>query len=592
MIAALGVALGGLIFYWARSLLGTGPALVSVCLFAFCPTMLANGALVTSDMAIALFFTASMFCIWRVLHVVNWRTLLVGALVTAGLFLSKFSAFMVGPMVLVLLAVRLLSRQPVVIEFRGKLWIVHRLLGRIAVHLVASVVFAIVGWIVIWAAFDFRFTMFADNPSSVADANKIDRPEVSWDALAENPGPVLRVIIGMRDAHFLPEAYLYGFAHTWKFAQGRRAFLNGQHSLEGWPEFFPYCLLVKTPLTLFVLMGFGAVAIVRGWLAAADDWRGRVDAMCASSYRTAPVWTLFFVHWIFAITSHLNIGHRHILPTYPPMLMLAGASWLWLAKKTQATSPARSRPQPNDSSPWRPSQWLSARRWPISACIVLASIGLFAGESLWRWPNYLAYFNQVVGGPSRAYHHLVDSSLDWGQDLPALQHWLAEQELLNAPLGKTYLSYFGTGKPSYYGVTPTLLPCFWDRMPARIPEPLEAGTYCISATMLQNLYTLFRGRWNDTYEQAYQQNANEVNAFLKSDAAARGQMVAKSGEQYWLQQFRIYEHARLARLTSFLRRREPDFQINGTILIYRLSAEDISRAATGPPIELHETPLR
>ena len=71
------------------------------------------------------------------------------------------------------------------------------------------------------------------------------------------------------------------------------------------------------------------------------------------------------------------------------------------------------------------TSWLAARRWPALACLVLVSIGLFAGESLWRWPNYLAYFNQLAGGPSHGYRHLVDSSLDWGQDLPALNNgWL------------------------------------------------------------------------------------------------------------------------------------------------------------------------
>src|SRR5690349_17119611 len=38
MIAILGVALGALLFFWTRALLGVGAALVSLTLFAFCPT--------------------------------------------------------------------------------------------------------------------------------------------------------------------------------------------------------------------------------------------------------------------------------------------------------------------------------------------------------------------------------------------------------------------------------------------------------------------------------------------------------------------------------------------------------------------------
>ena len=78
--------------------MGVGPALVSLGLYAFCPTMLANGPLVTSDMAAALFFSASMFCIWRVLHRVNWQNLVIGSLVMGCLFVAKFSAPMIVPM--------------------------------------------------------------------------------------------------------------------------------------------------------------------------------------------------------------------------------------------------------------------------------------------------------------------------------------------------------------------------------------------------------------------------------------------------------------------------------------------------------------
>ena len=47
-----------------------------------------------------------------------------------------------------------------------------------------------------------------------------------------------------------------------------------------------------------------------------------------------------------------------------------------------------------------------------------------AGESLYIAPDFLAYFNELDGGPGEAYKHLVDSSLDWGQDLPGLKAWL------------------------------------------------------------------------------------------------------------------------------------------------------------------------
>jgi hypothetical protein len=594
MIALLGVALGALLFFWTRSLLGVGPALVSLGLFAFCPTELANGALVTSDMAAALFFAASMLCIWRVLHRVDWQTLLVGSLVMGGLFVSKFSAFLLVPMGLLLLVFQLISRQPTVISFGSKTWQVHRRPGRLGVHLATIAVHAFVVWVVIWTCYNFRFDMFGTKTLAANQAGEmtvVDRPFVPWDTLFEKPGIVERSIVAMRDAHLLPEAYLYGFANTWHFTKQRVAFLNGKYSETGWRTFFPYCLLVKTPLPLFVLMGLAAPAIVRGWLRSADDWPGRDKAMFGAIYRTAPVWTLFIVYWAVAITSHLNIGHRHILPTYLPMLMLAGGSWLWTERRVRVVSGERPSKDDRDRAEGTKTRWLTERRWPVATCIVLASIGLFAAESLWRWPNYLAYFNQLAGGPSSAYRHLVDSSLDWGQDLPALQHWLVKDNLDGTSAKKTYLAYFGSGNPEYYGIHATLLPGFEDRVPSRIPEPLAAGTYCISATLLENIYSSFSGLWNKLYEPAYQSDAEEVRMFVGSSPEGRDQLVAKMGNAHWFGLFRRYEQLRLARLTSFLRQREPDLEINYSILVYRLGASDLARAIDGPPIELNDTPV-
>jgi len=72
--------------------------------------------------------------------------------------------------------------------------------------------------------------------------------------------------------------------------------------------------------------------------------------------------------------------------------------------------------------------------------------------------DYLAYFNQVAAGPKNGYKHLVDSSLDWGQDLPALRSWLA-QNPDRFGTGQRYLAYFGTALPEWYGIKATSLPC-------------------------------------------------------------------------------------------------------------------------------------
>ena len=64
---------------------------------------------------------------------------------------------------------------------------------------------------------------------------------------------------------------------------------------------------------------------------------------------------------------------------------------------------------------------------PRSAFIFAALLGWHAIESIKVAPDFLAYFNELAGGPANGYRHLVDSSLDWGQDLPKLKEWLVRE---------------------------------------------------------------------------------------------------------------------------------------------------------------------
>ena len=77
---------------------------------------------------------------------------------------------------------------------------------------------------------------------------------------------------------------------------------------------------------------------------------------------------------------------------------------------------------------------------------------------------------------------------------------------------------------------------------------------------------------------------------MDSDQNGRQELVSKTDKSFWFQQFASYEHARNARLTSYLREREADFEINNTILIYYLSANDVKNAMDEPLPEMEEPP--
>jgi hypothetical protein len=259
---------------------------------------------------------------------------------------------------------------------------------------------------------------------------------------------------------------------------------------------------------------------------------------------------LLTVYWATALTSHLNLGHRHLLPTYPPLFILAGAGAIWLTAKTRAM-----------------------------LVVVLAGVVWFAAESLAIRPHYLAYFNQVAGGPSQAYTHLVDSSLDWGQDLPGVRRWL-DQHPTSSRGTPVYLSYFGTGDPRYYNIQATALPSYLFDLrlyPARELAPLRGGVYIISATMLQNVCLPFRGEWTPAYEREYQQ----LRVAFQRDVPANAMQIAgdTSGLADAIDQM---EQLRFARLLAFLRQRTPDDMIGYSILIYHLSDEQVRQSLDAP----------
>ena len=319
MTSILGVALAVLVYGWSRRLFGPLAGLVSLALFAFSPSMLTHGFLITSDMAAALFFTAAVGSLWMLLHRVSPATLAASWFALSGLFLSKFSAPLIVPMALVMLAVRLWYAEPLATwllverEVRGRL--------RQLVVFVALVPFLVAGvWFSIWASYGFRYSMLAPGSTTV-------RP-VPWQEVETNSEFTNRTVAFARQHELLPEAYLFGFSHVIRWSEARNAFLNGEFRRFGWWGFFPYCLAVKTPLELFALVGLAAAALIyfRRGSAGAADVQSRPPGRL---YALVPLLALLVVYWPVALLSHLNIGHRHLLPTYPAMFIFAGAAAWW-----------------------------------------------------------------------------------------------------------------------------------------------------------------------------------------------------------------------------------------------------------------------
>jgi hypothetical protein len=274
-------------------------------------------------------------------------------------------------------------------------------------------------------------------------------------------------------------------------------------------------------------------------------------------FRLSPFWALALVYGTSALSSSLNIGHRHILPMYPALFVACGAAGFLLGKNFRM----------------------------IGAGAIALLLCWQIGESFAIRPDYLAYFNEASGGPARGYKHLVDSSLDWGQDLPPLKTWLDDSKSIvdGKPL---YLAYFGTADPRWYGIKATSLP----ENPYSGEStfvPLAGGIYCVSATTLQSVYSLEIGPWCAAYERHYREMLAQMEHYNEtaSQPSARAQLIANEGAIPWIKRIKEFERLRFSRLCVYLRHREPVARIGYSIFVFNLGADEVNRALLGPPAE-------
>ena len=78
---------------------------------------------------------------------------------------------------------------------------------------------------------------------------------------------------------------------------------------------------------------------------------------------------------------------------------------------------------------------------------LIALLSWHALEAAKIYPDYLAYFNELIGGPNNGYKYLRDSNIDWGQDLKGLSELVKKEHY-----SEVALSYYGSADPAYYGI--------------------------------------------------------------------------------------------------------------------------------------------
>ncbi|MFA6292073.1 MAG: glycosyltransferase family 39 protein, partial [Victivallales bacterium] len=258
MITLLSLLTGLAVYFYSRKIFGTGGGLLSLLLYALCPEILAHAGFATSDMAAAMAFTLALIFIWNVLNRITVRNIVFSSLALSILFVSKFSAFIIIPVYLVLILIRLRNKNHVeCVIFSRKMpnnTQAKQLLSYSAVLLVniLSIIFFI------WMSFGFRYSMINDMGS--ADRTTLNR---AFEDACKSSGNAGKALLAAKEMKLLPESYLYGFSFVLKQSSARNSYLNGELSTRGWWYFFIYSFMVKTPLPLLLLLAISLFALFR-----------------------------------------------------------------------------------------------------------------------------------------------------------------------------------------------------------------------------------------------------------------------------------------------------------------------------------------
>ncbi len=216
-------------------------------------------------------------------------------------------------------------------------------------------------------------------------------------------------------------------------------FALGQRRSGRWWWYFPLAFLIKNPLPLLLAWTLGLVTLVQQPLSLK-----RISAL--------GVFPLLYTG--VAIVMGMNIGYRHMLPVHPFLhIVLGGGVWRYI-KPTPARH-SHHPPTPQQSPPLHNK---------LRLCLMV-TLGVWYIVSVTRvFPNELAYFNALVGGPSNGYRYLADSNVEWGQSARALEAYLQthpdarisppETAYRPAPgqyiVNASYLQGLGIGDPQAY----------------------------------------------------------------------------------------------------------------------------------------------
>src|SRR3989344_3315660 len=389
-----------IIFVWTKKLFGDKAALLAIFLFSFTPTVIAHSRLVTTDIALLAGIIATLYFFERYFEnqSAGWRNknFWLAAIVFGLGQLTKFSAFLLIPLLVFLAVIWAYANQ-------------HKLSGMISMAWKAVLIIIVGFAFIVGPIFQLHLLNYSGEKQK-ADAavilgscgNRLFADPVIW----ASDKPLLRPFA----------QYSLGVLMIFqRNVGGNQTYFLGNVYQTAVKSYFPVIYALKEPIPFLILF---IIATIAFFINARTKERRLKNWLRIHFAETAIFsWALFY--WIISINANLNIGIRHLIPVYGGTAILVAGQLSVLYERVKAKR--------------------------VYLVFVSTLCAWLLAETIIIFPYYLTYFNQIAGGPTGGYRYVVDSNLDWGQDLKRLADWVDRNDIK-----KISLDYFGWADQSYY----------------------------------------------------------------------------------------------------------------------------------------------
>jgi len=449
---------GWLVYRWAGEIYGKHASLFALTLWCFGPNILAHAQLVTPDMPATVSGLVATYVFWHYLRRGDWDHTIWAGLLLGIAQLTKFTLLVLYPVWALLFL--LYSLDPNNHAFRAvplRMRIAQGLCIVLLSLLVLNAGYAFDGTGTPLGEYQFVSRLFnglpADETSGPPPVG--NRFHDTW--LSAVPVP-------------LPMDYLSGIDVQRRDFEGHMppSFLAGEWRQGGWWYYYLYALAVKVPLGTLALVLWGLLLFVLrcptfsfppplgGRVrvggnaspptpALPHKGGGRTAQTQLSDARFLDELTLWLpaLAVLVLVSSQTGFNHhmRYVLPLFPFALIAASKPACYLQANGKYSLP------PCGGGSGRGVEVPPTLTLPhkgggkrLRGLLVLALLLWSVGSSLHVYPHPLSYFNELAGGPDNGHRHLLDSNIDWGQDLLFLKEWV-EAHPEAASLGLAYFNF-------------------------------------------------------------------------------------------------------------------------------------------------------